>query len=101
MTSAFDMSSDSTDSSSSSDSSLLTYTCATDLKFSPDPDQTKTRPKPEKSFGSTWTFTSTLWFDLNLQTEPTNRTIPVLGLVFGLVLVWSETGENVKSLAQV
>ena len=32
----------------------LTYTCARYFKFSPDPDQTKTRPKPEKN-----------WFNLN------------------------------------
>ena len=34
----------------------LTYTCARDLKFSPDPDQTKTWPKPEEKN----------WFNLNL-----------------------------------
>ena len=39
MASAFDL---------SSFESLLTYTCARDLKFSPDPDKTKNRPKPEK-----------------------------------------------------
>ena len=46
MTSAFDMSDSSPDSSDSD--SLLTYTCARDFKFSPDPDQTKTIAKPEK-----------------------------------------------------
>ena len=35
----------------------LTYTCARDLKFSPAPDQTTTRPKPEKNF----------LFDFNLK----------------------------------
>ena len=34
-------------------------TCARDLKFSPDPDQTKTRKN-----GSALTCTGTLWFDL-------------------------------------
>ena len=32
-----------------SSDSLLTYACARDLKFSPDPNQIKTRPKPEKN----------------------------------------------------
>ena len=40
----------------------LTYTCARDLKFTSDPDQVKTRPKPKFFFGSTWTSIGTLWF---------------------------------------
>ena len=48
MTYALDMS-DCSDCSDSSDLlNISANTCARDLKFSPDPDQTKRRPKPEK-----------------------------------------------------
>ena len=48
MTYALDMSDSDSDCSDSDLLNISANTCARDLKFSPDPDQIKTRPKPEK-----------------------------------------------------
>ena len=106
MTSAFDMSDSSSSSSdsSSSDSSLLTYTCARDLKFSPDPDQTKTRPKLEKKFvrvklvqvlyGSTWnlTLTYTCARDLKFSPDPDQTKTRLKPEIFLGGSTWTCTG---------